>query len=238
MRSLLFMHKILSDSCSAGSYSYHSGSYMRCGLDEFSCSLKDGTILKDSRSVISGLDKSGRFFVKIYKKNGWVRTLKRMLQYPRAYKCLAAAIRLKEIGVQTPEVLFASRYCLVTEGLEGVQWKVPEESPAALKLLTILHNAGIKHGDFNLRNIYRMPDGSLGLIDFDGAKLYPGKIPGRVRYLELAKLISSYVKFSGAAQETVPDICKEYSEKYAELTGFDFYGPALIERVRELAKRR
>lgn len=236
--------QILRDACADGSYTFRSGIYLRAGSVEFPYppeSLLDEThLLKNSRSVVSGFDSGERYFIKKYRKNGLCRTLKRMLLYPRSYRCLAAALRLKVIGVPTPEVLLASRYCLITEKLSGVQYlpECPEYAREATGLLVKLHDSGIQHGDFNLRNIYRLPDGTLGLIDLDGSALYVGAVPEKVRFLELARLISSYLKCITYRSEDVSRISAEFAADYRQRTNFDFYGPRLLARVKDLAARR
>ena len=236
--------QILRDACADGSYSFRSGIYLRAGSVEFPCppeSLLDRTrLLKNSRSVISGFDSDGRFFVKQYRKNGLLRTLKRSLLYPRSFRCLAAALRLRQLGVPTPEVLLASRYCLITEVLSGVRFlpECPEKALDAVPLLVTLHDGGIQHGDFNLRNLYLTADGAFGVIDLDGSRLYPGAVPEKVRFLELARLVSSYLKSIPYTPDEVPKITAEFSEEYRRLTHFDFYGPKLLARIIDLAARR
>ena len=197
-------------------------------------------ILKNSRSVVSGFDPGHRYFVKKYKKNGFWRTLKRLLQYPRSFRCLAAALRLKEIGVDTPEVLLASRYCLITEILQGVHYlpECPEYAWETVALLAELHGNGIRHGDFNLRNLYRTESGRFGLIDLDGSRLYSGPVPERVRFLELARLISSYLKDISCPLRKYPEITADFAADYKRITGFDFTGRKLLARVADLAARR
>ena len=236
--------QILRDACADGSYSFRSGIYLRAGSAEFPCppeSLLDRTrLLKNSRSVISGFDSDGRFFVKQYRKNGLIRTLKRSLLYPRSFRCLAAALRLRQLGVPTPEVLLASRYCLITEVLSGVRFlpECPETALAAVPLLVTLHDGGIQHGDFNLRNLYLTADGAFGVIDLDGSRLYAGPVPEKIRFLELARLISSYLKSIPYNQDDVPRIAADFAADYYRRTHFDFYGPKLLARVVELAARR
>ena len=238
------IRQILRVACADGSYAFRSGIYLRSGSAEFPRppeSLLDETLLlKNSRSVVSGFDPEERYFIKKYRKNGLCRTLKRMLLYPRSYRCLAAALRLKEVGVPTPEVLLASRYCLITEKLSGVQYlpECPEYAREATALLVKLHDSGIRHGDFNLRNIYRLPDGSLGVIDLDGSDLYAGAVPEKVRFLELARLISSYLKCITYQPDEVSRISVEFAADYRQRTDFDFYGPRLLARVKDLAARR
>ena len=236
--------KILKQACSDGIYVFRSGRYQRCGAGPFpempETLLDGGEILKNSRSVVSGFDPERRYFIKRYRKNGWWRTLKRGVQFPRSYRCLAAALRLERIGVGTPAVLLASRYCLITERLSGVQYlpECPEYAREATALLVKLHDSGIRHGDFNLRNIYRFPDGSLGVIDLDGSDLYAGAVPEKVRFLELARLISSYLKCITYQPDEVSRISEEFAADYKCRTGFDFYGARLLARVKDLAARR
>ena len=227
-----------------GNYSCRSGVFLRAGSGGFpDCPenlLDGGEILKNSRSVVSGFDPERRSFVKKYRKNGFWRTLKRAFQFPRSFRCLAAALRLAEVGVETPAVLLASRYCLITEILSGVRYlpECPEYAREATALLAKLHDAGIRHGDFNLRNIYLTADGLLGVIDLDGSRLYAGEVPEKVRFLELARLISSYLKCIEYRADDVPRITADFASDYCRLTRFDFYGPKLLARVRELAARR
>ena len=236
--------QILRQACADGSYSFRSGAYLRAGKFSFPASpeslLENGRILKNSRSVVSGFDPHERFFVKQYRKNGLMRTLKRAFLYPRSYRCLAAALRLRQLGVETPEVLLASRYCLITEILSGVRFlpECPETAIAATALLVKLHDGGLRHGDFNLRNLYLTADGAFGVIDLDGSRLYPGAVPEKVRFLELARLVSSYLKCIPYTPDEVPKITAEFSEEYKRLTHFDFYGQKLLARIIDLAARR
>ena len=236
--------KILDQACLDGTYSFRSGCYLRTGNYSFpvppeSLLAKD-RILKNSRSVVSGFDPLGRFFVKQYRKNGLLRTLKRALLYPRSFRCLAAALRLRQIGIRTPEVFLASRYCLITEVLSGVRFlpECPETAIAAVDLLVRLHDGGIRHGDFNLRNLYLSADGSFGVIDLDGSRLYDGPVPEKIRFLELARLVSSYLKCISYVPDEVPRITADFAADYCRRTHFDFYGPKLLARVNELAARR
>lgn len=236
--------QILKQACSDGSYVRRSGIYFKTGSYSFPDHpenlLKDGRILKNSRSVVSGFDPHERFFVKQYRKNGLFRTLKRSLLYPRSFRCLAAALRLRQLGIPTPEVLLASRYCLITAILPDVRFltECPETAIAALPLLVKLHDGGIRHGDFNLRNLYLSADGAVGVIDLDGSRLYAGPVPEKVRFLELARLVSSYLKCISYDPDEVPRITADFAADYCRRTRFDFYGPKLLARIKDLAARR
>ena len=236
--------QILKQACLDGSYIRRSGIFILSGQDSFpecpECLLQGGRIVKNSRSVISGFDPDERYFVKQYRKNGLARTLKRMFLYPRSFRCLAAALRLRQLGVETPAVLLASRYCLITEILADVRFlpECPETARNAVALLAKLHDGGIRHGDFNLRNLYLTADGSFGAIDLDGSRLYAGPVPEKVRFLELARLVSSYLKCISYDPGEVPRITADFAADYSRLTHFDLYGQKLLARVVELAARR
>ena len=237
--------RILNDACSEGLYTFRAGVYFRSGSGERFPDppeqlLDTDQILKNSRSVVSGFDRDRSCFVKVYRKNGFFRTMKRLLQYPRSRRCLAAALKLQRIGVETPAVLLASRYCLITEVLTSVQYltECPERARELVPLLAKLHDNGIRHGDFNLRNIYRKAEGTFGLIDLDGSRLYDGAVPRKVRFLELARLISSYLKSVEHDKTQFPLIAADFASEYSRLTKFDLYGPRLLERVVDLVGRR
>ena len=236
--------QILKQACSDGSYVRRSDIYLKTGPYSFPDPpenlLKDGRILKNSRSVVSGFDPQVHFFVKQYRKNGLFRTLKRSLLYPRSFRCLAAALRLRQLGIQTPEVLLASRYCLITEILPDVRFlpECPETAIATLPLLVKMHDGGIRHGDFNLRNLYLTADGAIGVIDLDGSRLYAGPVPEKIRFLELAKLISSYLKNISYNDDELARITADFAADYYRRTRFDFFGPKLLARIRDLAARR
>ncbi|MBQ9337452.1 MAG: hypothetical protein IJS14_09170 [Lentisphaeria bacterium] len=230
--------------CADGSYEYSGGVYLRSGCGPFPAVpeslLSGGELLKNSRSVVSGFDPQRRYFIKQYRKNGFWRTVKRALQYPRAFRCLAAALRVVEVGVETPTVLLASRYCLITEILSGERFltECPEEARRAVMLLAKLHENGIRHGDFNLRNLYLSAEGKFGVIDLDGSRLYAGPVPKRGRFLELARLISSYLKSIPYTPEDAVRITADFASDYGKITGCLFSGRALLRRVRDLAARR
>lgn len=237
--------EILRRALQDGSWVFQRGAYLCAGVGPFpgkpETLLDGGTILKDSRSVISGLDRDKRFFIKCYRKNGFWRTLKRAVQFPRSHRCLAAALRLRKLGVDTPAVLLASRYCLITEILPSGTVFLPERpelATEALSLLADLHDNGIRHGDVSLRNIYRTRDGKLGLIDLDGARLFAGAAPAKTRFLELARLISSYLKCVHAAPDEQTAVTKKFADEYRTHSGHDFSGAALSAQVHYLISRK
>ena len=237
--------RTLKNACAEGLYTFRAGVYFKSGCEKRfpvppESLLDERQILKNSRSVISGFDPGRSCFIKVYRKNGICRTLKRALLYPRSRRCLAAALKLSQIGVETPAVLLASRYCLITEVLDSVQYltECPERALDLVPLLAKLHDSGIRHGDFNLRNIYHTADNRFGLIDLDGSRLYAGEVPRKVRFLELARLISSYLKSVRPAESEIPLVSADFAAAYYRLTKIDLYGPRLLERVVDLTGRR
>ena len=178
-------------------------------------------LLKKSGSVISFLDHNKKCFIKIYRRNSFWKSLKRAVGYPRSRRCLAGALRLKELEIPTPEVWYASKYELVTEQL-GAENEylhiVPGSLPKLLDLLIRLHQGGVYHGDLNCRNIYRTADDQYGLIDLDSVSLYSGIVPFRVRMAELGRIISSGLfcanqrKWDDIRSQT-DDLCALYEEK-------------------------
>lgn len=184
------------------------------------------TVLKNSRSVLSFQDHEHSCFVKIYKKNGLWRTLKRYLALcPRSRRCFAGALHLKKLGIPTPEVWAASRFFLVTDLVpEGARFlnHFPVKAELLVDLAATLHRSNMIHGDLNYRNIYCLPDGRFGLIDLDGAKLYERSIPRRVRERELARLLSSAFMFNRIESpaeilQKTEEFCMNY-EKAASLS--------------------
>lgn len=238
------MRKILLSACSkTGGYFLRDGTYLRkegIPVPDPAGLLAGGSVLKNSRSVVSGLDAGGRFFVKQYKKNGLWRTLKRLLQFPRACRCLAAAVRLEEAGLETPRVLLASRFYLVTEVLPPETvflTNLPQAMFDFIPSLARMHEAGLSHGDLNLRNIYKRAD-KFGLIDLDSARFFARGIPPRERIRELARMVSSYLKQTGIPPENAREVLEKTAELYRKETGFQTYGNFLVERVKYLAERR
>lgn len=238
------MKKILLDACSkTGEYIFRDGTYLRKEgslVTAPALLLSGGSILKNSRSVVSALDAEKKFFVKHYRKNGLWRTLKRLLQFPRAWRCLGAALLLEKTELKTPRVLLASRFYLVTEVLPPGAVFLTEQPEAMFDFIPSLarmHEAGLSHGDLNLRNLYKQ-DGDFGLIDLDSARWFEGGVPSRERIRELARLVSSYLKQTGLAPEKAQAVIAEAAERYRQKTGFQSYGKTLTERVKYLTERR
>ena len=202
-------------------------------------------MLKKSGSVVSCFDKEEGAFIKIYRRNGFLRTLKRFFGFPRSYRCLAGALRLKELGIHTPEVWYASRFVLKTAFLpESVQFLnySPAKIGDLMDLLVCLHHGGFVHGDLNYRNIYRTTDGRYGLIDLDSVQLYPGTLPLRQRMKELSRLVSSGLFFNRVScwkeiRQCALDCCILYEEKSRLSCDRDFVIRKVCSQMRAYGRK-
>lgn len=201
--------------------------------------------LKNSRNVASFLDPERNCFIKICRRNSFWKSLKRRLCYPRPFRCLAGALRLKELGIPTPEVWYASRYVLVTEflGKENQflnQFPVPAQD--LLEMLIRLHRGGFFHGDLNYRNLYRTADGRFGLIDLDAVQLYPGLVPFRLRMKDLARIISSGVQAEqirswSRIRSLAAEQCALYKEKSSLSCDPDLVTKIVCANLKHAGKR-
>ncbi len=222
-------------------YRFHRGTFTR---ETFSADpekkLSAGKCLKDSTTVSAGVN--GNLFIKRYNRKGVWRTLKRIVQVPRSYRCLAASIALRQAGIATPEVKLASKYYLITEALpESTRYLnfYPELLENFLPVMLKMHDAGIFHGDLSMRNIYFL-EGHYGLIDLDSERLYPGGVPTDLRRKELARVISSCAKVQRKAFSG--EELKQLAERICRLYGFTDPGdPAqekLLRRTEYLFRRK
>ena len=185
-------------------YVRHKGKYIHnaCGDLDPEELFSKCTILKDSGTVSAGIYE--KFFLKRYNKKKFWKRLKRALQYPRANRCLAGSILLRQNGFLTPETYYADRQYLVTETLEKFSPDLflsahPEMIHEFAATLRQLHDKGFFHGDLSLRNIYKSGKNSFGLIDLDSILFYPSRsgVPQKKRIKEIARVISSAKLLSG-----------------------------------------
>lgn len=227
-----------------GNYLFAKGRFVRRGFSaDPSFELTKSVIIKDSRTTTTGC--AHGLFLKRYNSRGIWRTLKRSVQLPRAYECLAAALRLQQAGIATPEVLLASRYYLITEALpEGTVFlnRTPELTADAADVIAKMHDSGIYHGDLNLRNIYFL-DGKYGFIDLDSAKLFPKGIPKTLRRKDMARLVSScaieYIWCGEPlSEEELEEFTNTLANRYRMKTGAELGDPELKARIQYLIRRK
>ncbi len=179
-----------------------------CGeLNSSSCRF-----LKNRKKVTAAA--AGGLFVKRYNLPGFFTQLRRRFKTPRPELARRAAVHLAAIGIPTPPVLaafteqrgFRIREYLITcllppqtRFMNQVCREMPSGEAWSLLCRTLIpmvagyHDAGFFHGDLNLRNIYLDNDNRPGLMDLDGAKIFPGSVPVDLRAREIARLISSFL---------------------------------------------
>ena len=240
---LIESSKILAESVKNGEIcSSPGGIYFLKGYEKIpEEELKNARMLKDSRTISCGVFRD--VFIKRYNRKSLWKYLKRLLGYPRSFRCLAVSLLLKNLSIQTPKVLHASRYFLMTEALPEEKTvflqNAPEMVREFLPSLVQLHNAGISHGDLSLRNIYfDREKETFGLIDFDGSSIRKKALSSHLRTLELARIISScflVLKYHGKAPD-LEAIMEEFLAVYEEKSGMTFSRKTVLKRTRHLLR--
>ena len=183
----------------------------------------------------------GGVFLKEYVyKSSWDKFRQRF-KTPRPFVSLEAARRLAELGIPTPRVAVAARGVspdgfirdlLVTEELApgtvfGDQLAAElgerriELAAELVPVVLRMHAAGFFHGDLSLRNWYRTPEGTWGLIDLDGAATHRGGAKTR-RTDELARLASSCFVAATKPEDGVGELSafvRAFRNEYEKLGG-------------------
>lgn len=213
--------------------------------------------VKDSRSVAAFRSGDGRFFVKIYKFRKLVHALKYAFRTPRAFRCFAAAGRLRNNGFATPEAVAAAvryrfgvptRQILLTAALpedtvfldRELAAAEPDAALAILRELAAfaarLHQAGLLHGDLSLRNIYRVPgDKKFGLIDLDGLLIARMPLRRTAAVNELARILASAFRVSANLRDR--DACvREVLKSYRDAGGMELRPEELAPVIRRLER--
>ena len=186
--------------------------------------LNNGHKIKDSRTTTAAvleLPGMNSVFVKRENNKGLRFTLRYLFRSSRVFRAAAAATRLAELGIPTPQVLAVgsrrrsgilySGY-LITETLSkvlktsAVCEKINTDSEffgqflsEVSRMAAILHDHGILHGDLKMSNIYCKDSSGghkFGLWDLDGVEIHNAPISSRLRAQELGRIISSYARTS------------------------------------------
>jgi glycosyltransferase involved in cell wall biosynthesis len=79
------------------------------------------------------------------------------------------------------------------------------------RTLRRLHDAGVVHGDLNLKNVLVAPHGALGLVDFDPALVLP-RVGARLRRRGLARVRRSLLKRLGRAEPSFSLVLEGYGQ--------------------------
>lgn len=225
--------------------------------------LAAGRVVKDSRSTKAGivtLPDGTKIFLKRYNNKSLRYTIRYLFRPMRPFRVLAAAQKLKAVGVPTPAVFaalsersflrFPRKAFVVNEYFDGLldsreYFLMLQQDPALTEhfaatvcgYMARMHNNGIRHGDLKLSNILcRKTDSGLnfGIWDLDGTKFYGGqRIPDKYIYEEMARLISSWLKLR--AHFELPsdreEISRKFIEKYTEHSDFIFSENKLNQRT-------
>lgn len=222
-------------------------------------------LLKNSRSVRAGV--LDDLFIKDYRPRGPMHGLKRWFQMPRPFRCLAGALHLRQLGIQTPEVFLAERVreglptiretlitaplpagaTLVSRLVENNSEMLPRQLLQSLaELAAALHDSGMEHGDLSLRNLYLLnaEDAAAvpvpGVIDLDGCRFYRHGVPQRRRCREAARILSSYLRCRRAGSRPEPDyadLARSFVEPYENRTGIRLDAALLRRRTEYLTNR-
>ena len=214
-----------------------------------------GTVLCKDRSKVKAAAIDG-FFVKRYNLPGFLTQFRRRFKRSRPDRALSGAVALAALGIGTPEVFaaltekrfFRRREILITAALDEKVKFLPavcSELPAAdawqllmdavVPLVARIHQAQWCHGDLSLRNIYVAPDGTAGFIDLDGMTHY-GRVPERVIALEVAKLVSSFMLYTGDVSRQ-DELTGAALARYREVSGYPLTQKSVENALRPLMVR-
>ena len=209
---------------------------------------------KKGRRILAGIN--GTFFVKRFSHRTFFESFRHLFKISRSERCLEAAFKLEAAGINTPKVFASLRKYrgllpefdyLITEDISkkavfADKMPLTRELIADLcELLAALHKAGIRHGDANLRNIYRTNSGSWGVIDLDGCVLSDRPVGRRTGIHELSRLASSFLKLipvHGNDSDLDGDIPGIFAEEYQKHISFNADCPYYRRRVKYLSLRK
>ena len=210
-------------------------------------------ICKSGRRIKAAAN--GTYFVKRYSHTGFLKSLLHIFTPSRPHLGLSGSLRAKAAGIATPEVIAAVREkkygilpyrdWLITSDL-GKNADFSSELPLTKELaknltalVVTLHNAGMIHGDAQLRNLYRdTAAGKWGVIDLDGCRLFSHPVSRRNRRKELARLASSFSRMAVFKNISLDwDVPAEFAKYYRELCGMDLDDAAYRKRFHYLDKR-
>lgn len=216
----------------------------RKALPQLDERIGNGKKLKDSKSTTAAvceLPGCGTVFVKRTNNKGLSFTLRYLFRPARAFRAARAADRLFRAGIETPAVLAVGerRFCrvllggyLVNEMKQDVTeaYHVLLNSPdpgkcvaeimeKAGRLLASIHLQHVIHRDFKLANVYFRKDGSCGVWDLDGARIYPSSVPQSLMMVDLSRLVSSVFSILKLRKDPyepeLRDVCGQLARAYS-----------------------
>ena len=217
----------------------------------------DLEMIKDRPKIAAGIGSD--FFVKLYKLPGMIAQACRRFRHGRAIHCLMAAEVLQNCGAITPQVVAAfemrcGRHIydfLITEKLPddaltlGYFFNKHNYSVSgiwdfllkdAIPEVVRIHDAGIAHGDLNLRNMYQF-SGKVGFIDLDSVNFSPVPLNISAREKELARFLSGFLRFEGFKSLDVSESASELVVAYHKFSQVQCSKENIIRRANYLLDR-
>jgi hypothetical protein len=214
-------------------------------------------MIKDRPKIAAGI--GGNFFVKLYKLPGIPAQIFRRFRYGRAFHCLWAAEVLQKCGAMTPQVVAALE---LHRGRHIYDFLITEKLPDnaltlgdffnkysysvsgiwdfllkdAIPEVARIHNAGIAHGDLNLRNMYQF-SGKVGFIDLDSVIFSPVPLNVSAREKELARFLSGFLRFEGFKSMDVNESASELVVSYQKFSQVRCCKENIIRRANYLLDR-
>lgn len=234
-------------------------------LKNFETALRDGKILKNSRTTTAALvNHAGQnLFLKRTNNKNWKFTVRYLLRSARAFRSARAAEKFRQIGIPTPPVVAAGErrsglilkcgYLITgTEpGISGMSSVIMASADPvaemssflkkAAAMMAKLHQNHVVHGDLKLCNFYRGENGEPGIWDLDSVRIYRNRVPQREIEKELTRLVASCVDIfhwiPGAAEPEVDSLAEQFCREYGIHAAFTPSGKKVAELVRALLKR-
>ena len=226
--------------------------------------MKDSTVIKDSRTtkaVLATLSDGTKVFIKRYNNKGLKYTLKYMFRKARAFRAWRSAWALEACGVPTPKNFAAVSFrrfgiiksaYLITEQLENTVstrefYKTIQSNEQLcvqyiddiVRMIAILHENGIIHGDLKLSNTYiqknKEEQYNFGLWDLDGTKFSKEGISIASRRSELARIIASYIEMGMrvGVEHNQEDIENMFLGRYSLHTSITLKGEAISALIKK-----
>lgn len=185
--------------------------------------MEKGTVVKNSRTTKAVLTAFGSgldVFIKRYNNKGFKYSLKYMLRKARAFRAWKSAWTIEVCGIPTPKNIAAVSFrkfgvlksaYLITECLPNTVdvldfYKIIQGNKELrcqyvddiVRMIAMLHENGIRHGDLKLSNIYIQKHNddqfAFGLWDLDGTRFYENGVTEEIRRSEMARVIASYIE--------------------------------------------
>jgi len=217
----------------------------------------DLQMIKARPKIAAGI--GGNFFVKLYKLPGIPAQIFRRFRYGRAFHCLWAAEVLQKCGAMTPQVVAAlelhrGRHIydfLITEKLpedcRTLNYSFQDQKfnvksawdflmEKVLPEIANIHNAGVAHGDLNLRNLYLL-SGKTGFIDLDSATCNSAPLDIPTREKELARLLSGFLRYEKFRDLDIDNSASELIVAYKTICQIECSKESIIRRTNYLLDR-